>query len=146
MVSRSLIQLTLTCLALTCDLVAQVQLQFSQAIVHELSGVAIGNTNDVVVQTLAITVPANRVWKIESVHHSTTKNSGGGDVPSLNHLMVTLNDVLLVPQANGLLHPGMIMAPIWLPPGSYTLKLWQGSEPTIVQVRALLSILEFYTL
>lgn len=123
----------------------QTQLQFSQALSIELSGVLIGNSNDAIAQTLSIVVPAGRVWKIESVHHSAMRNTGGGDVPVLGQTMVTLNGVLLVPKT-GNSHAGIIMSPMWLPPGTYTLQLWQDSDAAIVQVRAIVSVLEFYNL
>lgn len=127
------------------SLQGQTQLQFSQALSLELTGVLVGNSNDAVAQTLNIVVPAGRVWKIESVHHSAMRNTGGGDVPVLGQTMITLNGVLLVPKT-GNSHAGIVMSPMWLPPGTYTLELWQDSDAAIVQVKAIVSVLEFYNL
>lgn len=106
------------------------------------------NGNDVVVDTYVAVVPVGKVWKVESVNHGATRNPGSGALPSVNFVMVTLNDVLLVPKSSDInnAQPSISMSPIWLPPGSYTFKLWQASAPQIVKVNALITALEFDTM
>ncbi len=123
-------------------------LQFNQVINHNLTGTA--NLNFVngaispLFQTLSITIPQGKVWKIESSSVSLKPEiiTNGGDVFSYGNddqTILTLNSIDLVKEIIGEARmqtnvygyssgsrysPVNIKYPFWMPSGTYNLKLW----------------------
>ncbi|MDX2001886.1 MAG: hypothetical protein SFW35_05625 [Chitinophagales bacterium] len=104
-----------------CSIFAQGELQFNQVKFIELS---LSYTTSVVhpktFQT--ITVPAGKVWKIESAIASNKDYVNPTDYQIFYGGILTLNDKTIYNGASSGFLVGNVL-PIWLPAGTYTLML-----------------------
>lgn len=124
----------LSLFSVLCTLIySQGNLQFNQVIYQTLTGVS-ANTGtsapDITFQTLDITVPFGKVWKIETASCKTelglnNETKIGGNNSNDNIFIFLDQDILCyVINSNNLV--GFISQthlPLWLPSGTYTLRL-----------------------
>lgn len=113
-----------------CSAFAQGNLQFNRALKLDLNGppaVSPGN-NVEEAATITVTVPAGKVWKIESTNASVTKGTltttaAAGYSGPTTGLLIFLDDVAIY--ANDFFDQKLIPHQIqWLPAGTYTFSLW----------------------
>ncbi len=108
-------------------------LQFNQVINHNLTGTVNMNFADgaiyPVVQTLTFTIPAGKVWKVESASVNLKPESVLNSYFSYNvydQTILMLNKIELAKEQSGYgsnKSPTNIKYPFWIPSGSYSLKL-----------------------
>ena len=130
---KNLLLLILTC-ALSSSLFAQGNLQFNQVISQNLTG-TLPNTGtsapEYTFQTLVITVPVGKVWKIESSSCHTVSGSSGNETKlagtsSVDNIVLFLDHDVLSYAYNNTASLSLVSStnlPLWLPSGSYSLKL-----------------------
>ncbi len=129
---------------------AQGNLQFNQVINVNLSGVVnTGVSGNILIQTLNVTVPANKVWKIESATtriNSSTASPITGLSASANRSYIFLDNNLIgfIYQNTSVLVTSVSM-PLWISSGSHTVQLVVdiSSSGSLQQVYGLISALEF---
>lgn len=102
---------------------AQGNLQFNQVIYRELSITITANITNPFTQ-ITLTVPAGKVWKIESVITSQITGAAGS-YGYYTDGIITLNGRVL--HFGGWDSPSPL--PVWLPEGSYTLVLSRNCAP-----------------
>lgn len=103
----------------------QGNLQFNQVKFIELAGINYNHAPPFYymkgIDSVTITIPANKVWKIEKV--KATGVDSLNDYPDLSlhgYAYITLNDVIIYDATSGEMGNGNI---IWLPAGTYKLRL-----------------------
>jgi hypothetical protein len=113
---------------------AQGNLQFNQVINQNLTG-TLPNTGtsapEYTFQTLVITVPVGKVWKIESSSCHTVSGSSGNETKlagtsSIDNIVLFLDHDVLSYAYNTNASLSLVSStnlPLWLPSGSYSLKL-----------------------
>lgn len=132
---RFLIPLLLCCLAaLKQEAVAQGNLQFNRVVFMEMS-VAQTSTTVYSETSQSITVPANKVWKIESA-------SGTSLVPSSLQTGAGAGYMLINGEVISLGSNGSWL-PVWLPAGTYTLTLRSSIQNTAFTFSGFISVIEF---
>lgn len=103
---------------------AQSNLQFNKVVLVQMSYV-LPNTNSFQTSQQSITVPAGKIWKIESA-------SGSAQGPSTNYISptttITLNGMNLTFYNSSSGTYWQADFPIWLPEGTYTLGLVSSSS------------------
>jgi hypothetical protein len=120
-------------LFLGSQLYSQGNLQFNQVIYQTLTG-NLPNTGtsapEYTFQTLVITVPAGKVWKIETSTCHTVQGTNNetriGGTSSSDNIVLFLDQDVLSYSFNtntliSMISPSNL--PLWLPSGNYTLKL-----------------------
>ncbi len=105
---------------------SQGNLQFNQVKLIKLSYVT-PNSNSYQVYDQVITVPAGKVWKIESVIGSAQSATNNYVSPTTS---VTLDGVILSFYSSSTGSYQAAAFPIWLPEGSYTLGLVSSASVT----------------
>lgn len=105
---------------------AQANLQFNQVKLIKLSYVT-PNSNSYQVYDQVITVPAGKVWKIESVIGSAQGGTSNYVSPTTS---VILDGVILSFYSSSTGNYQAAAFPIWLPEGSYTLGLVSSASVT----------------
>lgn len=119
------------------QLSAQSELEFNQAKFLEFDG-ATGVDN----YNATITVPAGKIWKIESASVNAIDNNGFLNTSS-SYGYITLNGTVITNIETGSLtfaqHPAY---PIWLPSGTYNLMIVQVAC-SVCNTQAFISALEF---
>jgi hypothetical protein len=131
---------------------AQGNLQFNQVINVNLSGVVnTGVSGNILIQTLNVTVPANKVWKIESattrINSSTTSPISGLSSANRSYIFLDNNLIGFMLQSSVVLATSASM-PLWISSGSHTVQLVVdiSSSGSLQQVYGLISALEFNVL
>lgn len=116
---------------------AQGDLQFSQVINYDLFVQANGSTY-YGTDEVTLTVPAGKVWKIESGHLSERiTNSNQYHIPG-GYLL--LDGSIIAGESSNNYDPKF---PIWLSPGTYTITLQGGTNSSDYAWTAFVSIIEF---
>ena len=99
-------------------LFSQGNLQFNQVLTYSLSGTTSSTAGIYTIQTINVTVPANKVWKIESANcrasYSTVLQSNA------NIAYITLNNAFIVSNSTSYV---MSSFPIWLNEGNHVIQL-----------------------
>lgn len=141
--------LLLIVLLLVVKTTAQGNLQYNQVININLSGVVnIGQIGNLLIQSLTVTVPTNKVWKIEG---ATTRINSSSSSPifglsSANKSYIFLDNNLIgfINQGTSLLVTSDSM-PLWISSGSHTIQLVVdiSSSGSLQQVYGMISALEF---
>ena len=100
-------------------LFSQGNLQFNQVITYSLSGTTSANGGIYTIQSINVTVPSNKVWKIESAQ---CRASHGTSQLQNNALLayISLNNAFIVSNSTSVV---MSNFPIWLVEGSYVIQL-----------------------
>jgi hypothetical protein len=100
---------------------AQGNLQFNQVVNYNLSGNLTNVSSTAILQTITVTVPTNKVWKIESSSCAinTTTSSPVYGINPANKLFVLLDNVPIAFNSSGNNFPSF-QYPIWLNQGSHT--------------------------
>ncbi len=117
---------------------AQGNLQFNQVKFFQLNVIQTSSNGTFDFASVAITVPANKVWKIEaasptSYSPSTGSHSFGG--------RITLDGNLL---SDFYSTPGQLShLPFWLPAGSYNLELRSSTSTPTFYFKGAISVIEF---
>lgn len=117
---------------------AQGNLQFNQVYYWELTSGAL-LTGWSVVASQTVNVPIGKVVKIESIG-ANGFNSSTGLASSGTLCNVLLNDKYIFRQDLGVITPPL---PIWLPSGTYNLKLESLSSISSMTAKAYISAIEF---
>jgi hypothetical protein len=124
---------------------AQGNLQFNQVVNFNLTGSTNGQTGTLTIQTINITVPDNKVWKIESATcriSSTVSPFVGSSTNNNVYILLDNNLIGLVNISSSLLTNQLL--PIWIASGNHTIQLMASIIPTSQQqVYGLVSALEF---
>ena len=128
---------------------AQGNLQFNQVINVNLSGVInTGVSGNLLIQTLNVTVPANKVWKIEGattrINSSTSSPITGLAAANKPYIFLDNNLIGFLNFSAGVLVTSESM-PFWISSGSHTFQLVVdiSSSGSLQQVYGLISALEF---
>lgn len=130
----------ITSLLLAIAAMGQGNLQFNQVKYINLSYV-LPNGNSYQTYDQVITVPAGKVWKIESAIGSNKSNSTSYVSPTTS---VTLDGGILSFYSSSTGNYQAAAFPIWLPEGSYTLGLISaGSSFTGSTIIGRVSLIEF---
>lgn len=137
---QSLLKVTITAafIFLSATLFAQGNLQFSQVLNYNLS-ITGGGSVTYAKDNVTLTVPAGKVWKIESGHLSEqiTSSSAQYYVPG-GYLL--LDGSIIAGESSNNYDPKF---PIWLSPGTYTLTLQGGTNSSNYYWYGFVSIIEF---
>lgn len=105
--------------------VAQGNLQFNRVVIVE-TDFAVPNTNFYHSADLSFTVPAGKVWKIESAHGTyQNDNSTNLSYSAFVHVMI---DKKFIHYYNS---GSYTYLPMWLPEGTYTLKVVMSSGGSV---------------
>jgi hypothetical protein len=128
---------------------AQGNLQFNQVINVNLSGVVnTGVSGNILIQTLNVTVPANKVWKIESattrINSSTTSPIYGLSPSNKPYVFLDNNLIGFLNLGTSVLVTSVSM-PLWISSGSHTIQLVVdiSNSNSLQQVYGMVSALEF---
>ncbi|MEO1415055.1 MAG: hypothetical protein AAFW00_07235, partial [Bacteroidota bacterium] len=120
----------------------QKDLDFNDVIYIELNGIN-GNSPEIL-DSVVVTIPTGRVWKIESAH--TTNRDPSTQVPDISGwTFITLNYVRITPVYGFAEVSNLEMFPLWLPAGQYTFRLVRGATASTVGdlTQGFVSILEY---
>ncbi len=125
-------------LAMFATAKAQGELQFNQVIFLEKSIVLPANISSPFTEQ-SITVPAGKVWKIESVMASFFQNSSSPNPGFSTSGTVMLNKKIIFSTGN------VANFPIWLPAGTYTIRYIynQSTSGSINELYGGISAIEF---
>jgi hypothetical protein len=107
---------------------AQGNLQFNRVINYTLSGTIPASANTpTTVQTITVTVPVNKVWKIESAHcrASNTSNVQNNQVEAY----IALDNAWIMANNTSYVIPTF---PIWLSAGTHTIQIISDNGSTLV--------------
>jgi hypothetical protein len=136
-------------LFLSIKAAAQGNLQFNQVINVNLSGVVnTGVSGNILIQNLNVTVPANKVWKIEGattrINSSTSSPIFGLSTANKSYIFLDNNLIGFINQGTSVLVTSVSM-PFWISSGSHTVQLVVdiSSSGSLQQVYGLISALEF---
>jgi hypothetical protein len=132
---------------------AQGNLQFNQVINLNLSGVInAGLSGNLLVQTLNVTVPANKVWKIEGattrINSSTSSPiTGLSSTGNRSYIFLDNNLIGFIYQSTVVLATSVSM-PFWISSGNHTFQLVAdiSSSGSPQQIYGMISALEFNVL
>ena len=131
---------------------AQGNLQFNQVINLNLSGVInAGLSGNLLVQTLNVTVPANKVWKIEGattrINSSTSSPIYGLSASNKPYIFLDNNLIGFLNLSTGVLVTSVSM-PFWISSGNHTFQLVAdiSSSGSPQQIYGMISALEFNVL
>ena len=103
---------------------AQNNLQFNAAKYITITGTPSSNNQGVLIATTPITVPAGKVWKIESAGTSYVLSSPTlYTVSACPSLMLDFSFIYISTSPNSAVDANCAAMPIWLPAGSYNLRL-----------------------
>ncbi len=105
---------------------AQGTLEFNQVINLNLSGTTPTVSGSYTIQTINITVPAGKVWKIESATcriNSAGSLLIGGNSSQRSAILLDNNVIGVLNTSSAVLNTGNNFLPIWLKPGNYTVQL-----------------------
>lgn len=132
---------TLACsfvlLMLSYTALAQNNLEFSQVINQDISVVANGST-DYITNTITLTVPAGKVWKVESASVSEKYTGSTYSYHSLGGTLMLHNTI--IGRQNNNFSNGL---PFWLSEGDHDLILQGGTSSSSYSWFGHLSIIEF---
>jgi hypothetical protein len=131
---------------------AQGNLQFNQVINLNLSGVInTGLIGNLLIQTLNVTVPANKVWKIEGattrINSSSSSPIFGLSTANKSYIFLDNNLIGFINQGTSVLVTSVSM-PFWISSGSHTVQLVAdiSSSGSLQQIYGMISALEFNVL
>ena len=131
---------------------AQGNLQFNQVINLNLSGVInTGVSGNLLIQTLNVTVPVNKVWKIEGattrINSSTTSPIYGLSPSNKPYIFLDNNLIGFLNLSTGVLVTSVSM-PFWISSGNHTIQLVAdiSSSGSTQQIYGIISALEFNVL
>ena len=131
---------------------AQGNLQFNQVINVNLSGVInTGVSGNLLIQTLNVTVPANKVWKIEGattrINSSTSSPIFGLSTANKSYIFLDNNLIGFINQGTSVLVTSESM-PFWISSGNHTIQLVAdiSSSGSTQQIYGMISALEFNVL
>lgn len=139
-----LILLAVFLLSISNNMLAQGNLQFNEVKFLTLTVTQTSSTS-IDFTTVQLIVPAGKTWKIEDCG-ATDDNGGGGpgNLPGDGGILMLNESVIYHFSNNGHGHTGF---PLWLPSGSYTVKLYAKDANNSTQVgntfTAFISALEF---
>ncbi len=129
---------------------AQGNLQFNQVINLNLSGVVnTGLSGNILIQTLNVTVPANKVWKIEGATTRINSSSGSpivGLSTTGNRSYIFLdNNLIGFIYQNTVVLATSVSMPFWISSGNHTIQLAVdiSNSTSLQQVYGMVSALEF---
>lgn len=133
-----LVLLAAGALLLPGKVAAQGNLQFNAVKYIQMSVTQSGTT--VFTETSqVVTVPANKVWKIEMIATTATNNGSANSSSGSNSGMVILDDRILY-NSNSTNQPAV---PFWLPAGTYTLSFLSNTLSNGHNAYSTVSVLEF---
>ncbi len=131
---------------------AQGNLQFNQVINVNLSGVInTGVSGNLLIQTLNVTVPANKVWKIEGattrINSSVSSPITGLSTANKPYIFLDNNLIGFLNLSTGVLVTSVSM-PFWISSGNHTIQLVAdiSSSASTQQIYGIISALEFNVL
>ena len=141
------------CIHIAASAYSQGNLQFNQVINLNLSGVInTGLSGNLLIQTLNVTVPANKVWKIESattrINSSTSSPiTGLSSTGNRSYIFLDNNLIGFIYQSTVVLATSVSM-PFWISSGNHTFQLVAdiSSSGSPQQIYGMISALEFNVL
>lgn len=122
-------QLLLCLMVVTAAAFAQGNLQFNRVFIVE-TDFAVPNTNFYHSTDLSFTVPAGKVWKIESAH-GTYENDNSTNLSYNAFVQVMIDKKLIHYYNSGGLSVAGSYLPMWLPEGTYTLEVVMSSGGSV---------------
>ena len=118
---------------------AQGNLQFNQVINYKIPSQTVSNQNNIGTFQTTVSVPTNKVWKIESASYNSSY---------ITDWSLRIDNYLLIPQAYGTWNGywtniPVIHFPIWLPSGTYPVNATTAGNSSNTFQGASVSIIEF---
>lgn len=104
---------------------AQANLQFNRVVIVE-TDFAVPNSNSYNFTEMSFTVPAGKVWKVESAHGTYESNNSTN--LSYGAFVQIMIDKKLIHYYNSGVYTNL---PMWLPEGTYTLKVVMSSSGSV---------------
>lgn len=118
----------------------QNNLQFSQVRYLTLSGYCGSCNGGAYLDSFIVTVAANKVLKIESAGTNIVNSNGYSLIGSSGYFSLAVETTVIYQTGN---YDSHLSGPIWLPSGTYTLRLMANTASTDVGVKGFISALEF---